>query len=196
MTTRQKASRETMRSFEEHGIALRRKAGVGRTGPLDPFERLAELGLRIDFANALESSSEADREQTKSLDARRWSGTGGVLPDGTILVVLNPAQTRERSVVTVMEEVAHVHHGHTPTVLKLAGSEGTPGRHYDEQSEQEAYWTAAAALLPSRAVARAVWEGRSAESLASEYRVSKELAEFRIKTLGLWPHYQNRKEAA
>lgn len=61
-------------------------------------------------------------------------------------------------------------------------------RIYDDAVEQEAYWTAAAALLPSKAVAMAVYRGETADDLAVRYSVSSELAEMRIKTLGLWSH--------
>ncbi len=102
--------------------------------------------------------------------------------------LLHPSQTPERANVTIMEEVAHVHLGHQPSRL-VATSSGMEKREYNETDEKEAYWTAAATLLPRHAVAQAVWRGQSVEDLAAAYGVSRECVEFRIKTLRLWTEH-------
>jgi Zn-dependent peptidase ImmA (M78 family) len=111
---------------------------------------------------------------------------GVPLPEGRFLVLLHPNQTPERAAVTVMEEVAHAYFEHRPSRL-VTERNGFARREYDKQIEQEAYWTAAAAMLPRLVVAHAVWRGQSAEDLATQYHVSVELAEFRIKVMRLWP---------
>lgn len=64
-------------------------------------------------------------------------------------------------------------------------------REYDEETEKEAYWTAAAALLPKKVVAMAVYNEVPASQLAARYGTSRELVEMRIKLLKLWSHYKN-----
>ena len=114
-----------------------------------------------------------------------WSGSGRPLPNGKLFVMLNANQTRERMNVTLLEEVAHRYYDHDPVVL------GSDGRHnYNAAQEQEAYWTAAAALLPMVVVAKAVRRGETAAELGKRYGASQELAEMRIRTLGLWNHYK------
>ncbi len=120
-----------------------------------------------------------------NLDAKQWSGMGNALPTGELLVVLNRHQTPERARVTLLEEVAHHYHRHTPVSI------GPGGRaEYYTEEEQEAKFTAAATLLPSKEIAKAVYRGDSAASIASKYGASVELVEMRIKTLNLWDHYQ------
>jgi Zn-dependent peptidase ImmA (M78 family) len=110
------------------------------------------------------------------------------LPGGQTLVILNPRQTAERAAVTAVEEFAHAHYGHAPSRLERLPS-GLVCRDYDAQAEREAYWTAAATLLPSEVVARAVWRRVCAEELATTLGVSTQLVEFRIKVLRLWKYY-------
>jgi hypothetical protein len=177
-----------MRSLEEHAIELRRRAGVGPTEPFDPNTAAIRLGVTIISLDNLPQMPPEDRELLSKVDARVWSGVGLPLPGGGVLVILHPRQTKERAAVTIMEEVAHAYYGHAPSHM-LPQFGGFVQREYDPKVEQEAYWTAAAALLPSAVVARSVWQGRSAEELAADYGVSVELVEFRIKTLRLWPKY-------
>lgn len=190
-----RATRSFLRFVEENGIALRAKAGLGPWGRLDPFIAADKLGVVVVELQHLQQLSEAERQEIAGIDARTWSGGAMPLPNGKLLVVLNPNQTPERAVVTFMEEVAHEHFGHTPTVLTIEPN-GVLGRAYDTIAEKEAFWTAAAALLPSAVVARAVWHGVQVEALAASYGVSTELVEFRIKTLQLWPWHREKRAAA
>jgi len=181
-------TRDYMRKIEEQAMSLRRRAGIGPLDPLDP--RLLAYELRLQFVQfkALAGLRTEVIDSINAMDAREWSGMGKELPDGTLLVALNPNMTIERETVTIMEEVAHAHYGHKPVELHILAS-GLTRRRYDEDSEREAYWTAGASLLPSKAVGLAVYRGQSAEDLAITYGTSVELAEMRIKTLRLWPHY-------
>lgn len=181
-------TREFLRRLEEEAAALRRRAGVRPLDPLDPAVVQGQLGCTIVTPEAVAAMSPAVRDRVRAITPREWSGTGLPLPDGQLLVLLNPDQTTERARVTALEEVAHGHYGHEPTRITVLPN-GVTKRTFSRRTEQEAYWTAAAALLPMKAVGRAVWRGQSAVALAAKYGVSIELAEFRIKILGLWPHY-------
>ena len=108
-----------------------------------------------------------------------------------LLVLLHPNQTAGRANVTIMEEVLHVYYRHSPTQLFDEPS-GVQRRAYNKVAEREAYWTAAAALLPAHAITKAVWCGESISDIADRYGASEELVGFRIKILGLWPDYTSR----
>jgi hypothetical protein len=176
-------------------MVLRQKANIETDRRLDPFDLQDKFGIVIADPTGIPFLDQADREQLSRMDARTWSGGAQELPDGRLLILLNPNQTRERAVVTVMEEVAHAHFGHTPSILTTDAST-LFGRRYDPVAEDEAYWTAAAALLPSRVIAHAVWHGSPAAAIAALYGVSVELVEFRVKTLRLWPFYRDYQVAA
>ena len=178
-----------MTVLEGHAYALRQRAGVGATGPFDPFGALKPLGLVVLEPSHVAALTAEQVARIEALDAKTWSGGAQRLPDGRTLVMLNPNQTPERRNVTVLEEVAHVLLGHKPTRI-FVGPSGLPEREYDAAVEQEAYWTAAAALLPALDVARAVWAGRPAAEVGAQFGASEELVAMRVKTLQLWAPYQ------
>lgn len=189
-----RASRSFLRHVEERAIALRQRAGVGPQGRFDPFAAAPRFGVEIGKLEGLQLDPE-DLQRLQKIDARMWSGGARQLPDGRWIVLLNPNQTPERAVSTMAEELAHAHLDHRPSAL-LPDAAGLIGRTFDEADEDEAYWTGAAALLPSAVVARAVWHETAAEALASTYAVSLELVHFRIKTLRFWPWYRTYRAAA
>ncbi len=171
--------KDIMHHFEESARTLRAKAGVGPYEPFDPTNLLAELGVVLTYPDELTNLSEELLTEMNSLDAKQWSGMGNELPEGELLVVLNRQQTPERARVTLLEEIAHHYHGHTPVSI------GPGGRAQYYPEEQEAKFTAAAALLPSKQIAKAVYRGDRAAHIASKYGAGVELVEMRIKTLNL-----------
>ncbi len=189
--TRERSTKDLISFAEEHAAILRQRAGIDPRDRFDPRTLTRELGLVITYPGDILGLTPDDYALVTGVDARTWSGMGGTLPDGRLLVVLHPAQTAERANVTIMEEVAHAHLGHRPSLLVTQPS-GLKKRQYNQTDEDEAYWTAAAALLPRLVVAEAVWRGRSVEDLAAAYSASVECAQFRIKTLNLWADHLNR----
>lgn len=173
-----------MHHYEESARSLRAQAGVGPYEPFDPLTFLAELGVVLEYPDEMTILPQTLAESIAQLDAKKWSGMGLVLPSGKLYVVLNRSQTLERARATLLEEVAHQFHGHTLVGLSAGGR-----TEYHPEQEREAKFTAAAALLPSKVVAQAVYRGDSATVIAKTYGASVELAEMRIKTLNLWNHY-------
>ncbi|MBI4494721.1 MAG: ImmA/IrrE family metallo-endopeptidase [Chloroflexi bacterium] len=181
-----------LRHAEDHAAELRRRAGVGQEEPLDPRRLAPELKLKLASLGEIKGLSAEDRALLSGVGPEVWSGAGIPLPNGYTLVILHPDQTPGRAIATIMEEVCHAYYGHAPSqLITLPG--GIVKREYNADSEAEAYWTGAAALLPAKVVARAVWRG-TAGDLSTRYGVSRELVEFRIKTLMLWREY--RREGA
>lgn len=175
--------------IEEQAILLRQRARIGPLDPLDPRLLADKLELQFVQLNAIAGLRPEVYQSIIAMDAREWSGMGKALPNGKLLIALNPNMTVERETVTIMEEVAHAHYGHQPIEL-LTLAANLVRRRYDADAEREAYWTAKAALLPAVAIGQAVYRGCSAEEIAVRYGASVELAEMRIKTLRLWPHYK------
>jgi hypothetical protein len=177
-------TRNEMHHYEQSARSLRTRAGVGPHEPFDPLAFLSELGVVLQYPDEVTVLPQELATSIGELDAKEWSGMGRELPTGELYVVLNRNQTLERARVTLLEEVAHQYQGHTPVGL------GPLGRaEYRPDQEREAKFTAAAALLPSRVVAQAVYRGDSAAVIAKAYGSSVELVEMRIKTLNLWDHY-------
>jgi len=63
-------------------------------------------------------------------------------------------------------------------------------RDYNQADEEAAYAVGAAALVPYAALRRLVLSGRSADEIARLFRVSRQLAEYRIKVTHLWAEYK------
>lgn len=189
---RRRVTREFLDDVETHAAELRSRAGVGPHEKLAPRLLAEQFNVIIPEMEELTALAPEDREHLSAVDAKVWSGAGVPLPDGRILVLLNPRQTLERAAVTIMEEVAHVYLGHQPSRIESLPN-GVQKREYDRDKEWEAYSVAAAAILPRYAVARSVWNGRSAESIATEYGASRELVEMRIKLLRLWPDHMGSR---
>ena len=183
-------TRAFMQGLEAEARKIRTQAGVGQTGRFDPFAALDALRLVVMRPSEVGALTPDQVSRIHEIDAKTWSGMAGGLPDGRTLVMLNPNQSQERMNVTLLEEAAHVHYGHAPTEIAV-GPSGLPERTFDPGVEQQAYWTAGAALLPALDVARAVYAGRPADEVGADYGASRELVEMRVKTLKLWAPYQH-----
>jgi Zn-dependent peptidase ImmA (M78 family) len=171
-----------MRSIEENALLIRQQLGIDSVTAFDPFEIVKRSGTIIKFLDEIEGVSKEIK-----FDAKTWSGTGMIMQDGKYAILLNPNQTRERMNVTVLEEIAHKYYKHVPNVL------GSDGRlHLDKSEEEEAYWTAAAILVPSKVLAMTMYKKESAAELAKRYGASVELVEMRIKLLNFWTEYKKQ----
>lgn len=188
-TKKRSPTQQYLRHIEQHAMTIRDRADIGPLERLDPQDSEDKLRIQIAYPDDVTALPSDMQDYLRSLDATVWSGMSRKLPDGKLLVILNPNQTVERANVTILEEIAHDYFGHEPSLLPIS-SNGIEKRRYDEEAEQEAYWTAAAVLLPMKVVGLAVWRQQSAEDLAEDYGASVELAQMRIKTLGLWDLYQ------
>ena len=189
---------EKRKQFELRAQGLRDFAGVEADQPLDPFElaRFAKL-MVVDF-DQIEGLSPEARAHLLGKGADEWSGgaSAQALPNGWRLVILNPAHGAQRNRATLMEEVAHVFLGHKANRLaaitddKKSGSRRMLARDYNAADEEAAYAIGAAALVPYETLRRLVFEGRTASEIARRFRVSAQLAEYRIKVTHLWAEYK------
>lgn len=189
LNNRPASHREFIRLVELRAMELRDIAGVSDNEPLDPRQLAESYGASILTLDDIDNVEASDRAWASSVSAKEWSGASFSLPDGNLLIILNANQTPERANVTIVEEIAHDYLGHRPSLVsrKVDHKSSLLSRTFDKATEDEAYWTAAAALLPGRTVAQAIFAGTPLTDLAAAYSVSLELVEFRVKVLNLWP---------
>jgi hypothetical protein len=198
---------EKRKEFELRALGLREFAGVSEDQPLDPFALASFARLLVVDFNSIEGLSEESRAHLLGAAADEWSGgaCSRPLPNGWRLVILNPAHGRQRNRATLMEEVSHVFLGHKPNRLAAMTGADRPGqspksvnqpgrrmlaRDYNQTDEEAAYAVGAAALVPFGALRRLVLEGQSSRDIGRHFRVSRQLAEYRIKVTRLWPEYK------
>lgn len=115
----------------------------------------------------------------KGLDSEDW------------VVVFNNSQNIKRIRVSILEEIWHILLGHQLT--KITKFSNVFGRTFSDSEEHDAYYLASATLLPREAMIKVVSSQSDIAKFASSYGVTKELAEYRIKRLGLWHHYKKRE---
>jgi len=104
-------------------------------------------------------------------------------------VVRNDCHSLERQRVTYLEECWHILLGHKLTKVAKIGN--AYGRTYESSEEHDAFYLAAATLLPEQAVREAVEDGKSAEEIGQNFGTSPDLVEYRIKRMGLWRVYKS-----
>jgi len=185
---------EKWRKFELKALGLRDFACVRTDQPLNPFDlaRFANLiVLRFDQVEAL---SAAAREHLLGPAVENWSGGACSLPNGMKLVVLNPTHGRARTNATLMEEICHVFLGHEPNRLSIVTRDArgkVMSRDYRKADEEEAYGVGAAALVPYASLKKLLAKGNVSSEIASRFRVSRELVEYRMKVTRLWKEYKS-----
>ena len=107
------------------------------------------------------------------------------------VIVRNEQHPIARQHVSLLEEFWHILLGHRLT--KIAKIANAYGRTFDESEEHDAFYLAAATLLPESVIRHAVKEKADIVQLAERYGSSPELVEYRIKRLGLWREYRGKK---
>jgi len=185
------------RHHEIRAQGLREFAGLRSDDQrLDPFELAYYAKLLVASFEDIHQLSDETRRHLLGNGKDSWSGGAAshVLPDGRKLIVLNPTHGRNRHCATLMEEVCHVFLGHKPSRLAIETRDkhgNIIARDYNEEIEEEAYATGAAALVPYRGLKRMVDQGKTAVEIARHYGVSKALIEYRLKISKLWERYSN-----
>ena len=188
---------ERAKAWEPLAYELRRLGRACEFDTLDPWALANELGLTV-TSNRSVISSLPDGHGLHLLGAggRMWSG--GVfpvpLPDGTLLCILNPLQSKLRHKSTLMEEVSHVHLDHEASRVHYE-ADGVSFRNYNEAQEEEAFGVGAAALLPFGSFFKAVNSGKSIIQIAAAFKVTKQLVEYRVKITGATNTYQARQRS-
>jgi hypothetical protein len=184
------------RHHELRARALREFAGLSMDDqPLDPFKLAGYAGLLVPTFEEINGLSEATLHQLLSVAKDKWSGGAASikLPNGKKLIILNPTHARTRHKATLMEEISHVFLGHKPSRLAIETRDkqgNVLARDYNEDIEEEAYATGAAALVPYAGLRRFVEQGKTAAEIARHFGVSKALVEYRIKISRLWSSYK------
>lgn len=170
---------------------LRKDLGLSEGEALDALSvRIA--GVDVYSASDCDFIDETCQSYLLGPAANEWSAMSVPrdLSDYTWAIFRNDSHTLERQRVTYLEECWHILLGHKLTRISKVGD--AYGRTYDGSEEHDAYFLASACLLPEQDIKTLVKSGKSASEIAERFGTSSELAEYRIKRLGLWRNYQNR----
>jgi len=189
---------EKWSNFELKAIGLRDFARVRPHQPLNPFDLAQYSNLIVLRFDQIEGLSESAREHLLGPAVEKWSGGACSLPNGMKLVILNPTHGRSRTNATLMEEICHVFLGHQANRLSVVTKDErgkVMSRDYRKTDEEEAYGVGAAALVPYATLKRLLASGKDSSQIASQFRVSRELVEYRMKVTHLWREYKSKRDA-
>ena len=175
---------DLLKHYEQQAQDLRAQASVGSSDPIDPFDFARRLNADVLFPEQIPGMTAELLADIVDMDAKDWSGGAHVLPNGRLQILVSSTQSKARRNVTILEELAHRHYGHQPSII---GPEGRS--HYNHEQEEEAYQTAAALLVPAKITAMMIFSEESIDAVANQYGASHELIEMRIKRLGYWKDY-------
>ncbi len=184
------------RHYETRALGLREFAGLRFDDQrLDPFLLARYAGLHVVSFEQIESLSEETKSHLLGTGKDKWSGGAAShrLLNGRRLIILNPTHGKNRQNATLMEEICHVFLGHKPSRLAIENKDkrgNTIARDYNEEIEEEAYSTGAAALVPFTSLKRFVLQGKTSAEIARQFHASRALVEYRIKVSRLWDLYK------
>ncbi|WP_439373488.1 ImmA/IrrE family metallo-endopeptidase [Bradyrhizobium sp. DASA03120] len=180
--------------LEETADRFRKDLALLADQPLDPLK--VEIEGVLLFKLTETKSLEGTIVKQLSTNARdEWSAMSVPInhSEDTWAVLLNDCHTVERQRVTLMEEYWHILLGHKLT--KIARVADGYGRTFDQSEEHDAFYLAAATLLPRTAMITAVADRVSSAEIAQKYGTSSELVDYRLKRLGLWREHVGKRVA-
>jgi len=178
------ASKHFLAWVERQAQSLRRRLALAPLARLDPFQLAKNMRAVVMSPSDIPGLDPACETQLLRADSDAWSAGSLKLPNGDVRIVLNPNHPDTRKRATLMEELSHIHLGHTPTQLILI--DGGPAiRTFKKSYETEAYWVGSAALLPRPILEYARVKRTTKDAVAKQYGVSKALVTFREKVTGI-----------
>lgn len=164
---------------ERQAGMLRRDLKLNEIEILNPYE-LAEAMefIKLLPLHAVQNILPEVVDHLCERDAKGWSAGSLAFPDGMVAVIMNPTHAHTRKRATLMEEIAHIHLAHQPSILAV-NADNVIARSYNVQQEKEAYYVGAAALVPIWQLRQAQKLGIGIQQLAAYCEVSPKLIEFR-----------------
>ena len=161
-------------------LELRDEVGLTPHEPFDPLELAKLYGIEVVRLSEIECSPAAIHHfKVKRPDV--FSGALIPLSDGSTVIVENDWHSLERRVSTASHEMAHVIREH-PFSATLTDSKGC--RVSVKDHEDEAAELSGELLLPTEAAHRLAYYKVTDEEAARRFRISPELARWRMNATG------------
>lgn len=178
--------------MEAMAHSLRQELGLKDHQALDPRTIVVD-SVKVLTIQEIHGISRKITAHLEGPGSTTWSAMSVPIDEetDTWIIVLNDLNNIARQNVSLLEEFWHILLGHKLT--KIAKIADAYGRTFDESEEHDAFYLAAATLLPKSIIRKVVKEQRDTGEIVECYGVSPELVEYRIKRLGLWRAYRGKK---
>jgi Zn-dependent peptidase ImmA (M78 family) len=169
---------------ERAALALRQELKLEAEGALPASLLAKHLGIELITPVQLEG---LPAEISKPLVIDHPDGWSAVSYEGIngTTIIYNGQNSPGRQSSDIMHEIAHVLRGHEPSQLILSAEGDVAMRSYDSKQEDEANWLGWTILLPRPALVRCMDMGLTNSAIATEYNVSEQLVEFRLRMTGI-----------
>ncbi len=169
---------------ERWAAQYRNELGIGPSEPLCPRVLARHLKVIIWTPEEIPNLPQETLEHLTATDNSSWSAA--TLSHGNInLIILNSSHSPARQNSNLMHELAHLICGHKPSRLDIVNGGVMLLQSYDKTLEEEADLLAATLLLPRLALEEAKRQGLNANAIATRFKVSQEMATWRINMTGI-----------
>lgn len=169
---------------ERWAAQYRNELGIGLTEPLCPRALAKHLRVIIWTPEEIPNLPKETLDHLTSTDNGSWSAA--TLCHGNInLIILNSSHSPARQNSNLMHELAHLICGHKPSRLDIVNDGVMLLQSYDKIQEEEADLLAATLLLPRLGLEEAKRQGLNPSAIAKKFRVSQEMATWRINMTGI-----------
>jgi uncharacterized protein DUF955 len=176
---------------EHNGLDLREDLGLSLEATLQHTDAFALLPQVTVLPHGAIPAAAKYIQHFRTDGRGRWSGLAIQLDAEHELVLYNDTHAVNRVRATLMEEFFHLRLGHPRSVVRVLASSGDT-RSYDEEIEQAAYGSGAAALVPYAALKRMLRDGVPIPAIAEQLWVSDDLVDYRLKVTRLYRRANRR----
>ncbi len=173
---------------ERTSLAFRRELGLSADDPLLPEMLANYLEIQLWTPQDVPDLPAEVLEQLLERDPWGWSA---VSLNG--VVIYNPRKSDGRRASDITHELAHIILDHQPATILLSPDLPLGMRSFDAKQEDEANWLAGSLLLPREGLLNAKRKRFSTEQIATHYRVSSVLVNYRVNLTGVSYQVKGRK---
>ena len=166
---------------ERNGHSLRQEFGRPPHEHLDPTA-IAKRTRGVELLDRPQFEKVVGADCAQELFGRSrdtWSGFVVPVP-GRNLIVINGTHSSNRQNATLTEELFHIRLRHEPSRIYICPITKLLRREYAKNIEDEAYFSAAAALVPYGTLREMSRSGETIESIAQHFHVSEDLVQMRL----------------
>lgn len=165
-------------------MEFRKQLGIPPTGALYAEELAGALGVAIWSTNDIDELSSDHLAILNDENDDSWAAL--TMRMGTAhLIVYKPVSSPGRRNNVIMHELAHVILGHELAEACIYEDGSLAPGNFSQDQEDEADWLAGTLLLPRPALISVRQRKLSDHRACSEYRVSKEMLNWRIRMTGV-----------
>lgn len=169
---------------EKLALSIRRELDLTPHAPLAPSRLAEHLGVRVWTPHDIVGLPQAVLDQLLLHDPDGWSAVTCTVAD-EVLIIHNPRHSIARQNSDLAHELAHIILEHEPSKLVLSHDGTMVMRSFDDKQEQEANWLGWCLLLPRPALIHATKARLAKALIASQWNVSEQLVEFRLRMTGV-----------